>query len=34
MRRKIIDDFKLYYLDDLFGISLIFLRSEANVATF
>ena len=34
MRRKIIDDCCLYYLNDLFGIKLICLRSELNVATF
>ena len=34
MRRQIIDDYWLQYLNDLFGIKLIFLRSELNVATF
>ena len=34
MRRKTIDDYYLLYLNDLFGIKLIFLRSELNVATF
>ena len=34
MCRKIIDDYWLSYLNDLFGIKLIFLRSELNVATF
>ena len=34
MRRKIIDDYCLSYLNDLFGIKLIILRSELNVATF
>ena len=34
MRRKIIDDYRLYLLNDLFGIKLIFLRSELYVATF
>ena len=34
MSRKIIDDCCLQYLNDLFGIKLIFLRSELNVQTF
>ena len=34
MRRKIIDDFCLQYLNDLFGIKLICLRSELNVESF
>ena len=34
MRRKIIDDYCLQYLNDLFGIKLTWLRSELNVATF
>ena len=34
MRRKLIDDSWLQYLNDLFGIKLIILRSELNVATF
>ena len=34
MRRKIIDDYCLYYLNDLFGIKLINLLSELNVAFF
>ena len=34
MRRKIINNYCLYYLNDLFGIKLIILRSELNVATF
>jgi len=33
-RRKITDDFRLFYLNDLFEIKLIILRSELNVATF
>ena len=33
MRRKIIDDYWLSYLNDLFGIKLIILRSELNFAT-
>ena len=32
MRRKIIDDYRLLNLNDLFGIKLIFLRSELYVA--
>ena len=28
------DDYKLQYLNDLFGIKLTFLRSESNIATF
>ena len=32
MRRKIIDDYCLQYLNDLFRIKLIILRSELNVA--
>ena len=31
MRRKIIDDFSLLYLNDLLGIKLIFLRSASNI---
>ena len=31
MRRKIIDDYWLLYLNDYFGIKLIFLRSELNM---
>ena len=34
MCRKIIDDYCLQYLNVLFGIKLICLRSELNVATF
>ena len=34
MRRKIIDDYCLQYLNDLFGIKLICFRSELNVASF
>jgi len=34
MWRKIIDDYKLYYLNDLFEIKLIFLRSKSYVAIF
>ena len=34
MRRKIIDDYCLKYLNDLFGIKLIILRFELNVAAF
>ena len=34
MRRKIIDDYNLKYLNDLFGIKLNILRSKLNVATF
>ena len=34
MRRKIIDDYWLSYLNDLFGIKLIILGSHMNVATF
>ena len=34
MRRKIIDDFWFSYLNDLFGIKLIILQSQLNVATF
>ena len=34
MCRKIIDDYRLEYLNDWFGIKLIFLRSELYVATF
>ena len=33
MRRKIIDDYCLQYLNDLLRIKLIILRSELNVAT-
>ena len=33
MRRKIIDDYRLY-LNDLFEIKLIFLRSKSYVAIF
>ena len=31
MWRKIIDDLRLSYLNDLFEIKLIFLRSKSNV---
>ena len=31
MRGKIIYDYSMYYLNDLFGIKLICLRSELNV---
>ena len=34
MWRKIIDDFRLKYLNDLFEIKLIFLRSKSIVAIF
>jgi len=34
MRRKIIDDYRLQYMNDLFGIKLICVRSELNVASF
>ena len=34
MRRKIIDDYCLQYLNDLFGIKMICLRSELNAASF
>ena len=34
IRRKIIDDYCLSYLNDLFGNKLIILRSELNVANF
>ena len=34
MLQKIIDVYCLWYLNDLFGIKLIILRSELNVATF
>ena len=34
MLRKIIDDYRLKYQDDLFEIKLIFLRSESYIATF
>ena len=34
MRRKIIDDYKLQYLNALFGIKLILLQSESYVAPF
>ena len=34
MRRKRIDDYCLKYLNDLFRIKLICLRSELNVASF
>ena len=34
MRRKIIDDYLLKYLNDLFGIKLIILWFQLNVATF
>ena len=34
MRRKIIDDFRLQYLNDLFELSLIILRYESYIATF
>ena len=31
---KKIDDYRLEYLNDLFGIKLIFLRAKLNIATF
>ena len=34
MGRKIIDEYCLYDLNDLFGIKLICLRTELNFATF
>ena len=34
MWRKIIDDYRLYYLNNLFEIKLIFLRSKSNFAIF
>ena len=34
MHRKITDDYCLEYLNDLFGIKLICLRSELSVASF
>ena len=34
MWRKIIDDYRLYYLNDLFEIKWIFLRSKSYVAIF
>jgi len=34
MLRKIIDDYRLQYLNDLFEIKLIFLRSKSYVAIF
>ena len=34
MWRKIIDDYRLYYLNDLFEMKLIFLRSKSYVAIF
>ena len=34
MRRKLINDYWLKYLNDLFGIKLIILQSELNVPTF
>ena len=34
MWRKIIDDYRLYYLNVLFEIKLIFLRSKSYVAIF
>ena len=34
MRGKIIDDYYLYYLNDLFGIKLICIRSELNLSEF
>ena len=34
MWRKIIDDYRLEYLNDLFKINLIFLRSKLYVAIF
>ena len=33
MWRKIIDDYRLLYLNDLFEIELIFLRSKSYVPT-
>ena len=33
MCRKIIDDYRLLYLNDLFDINLIFLRSKSYVPT-
>ena len=33
MWRKIIDDYRLQYLNDLFDINLIFLRSKSYVPT-
>ena len=34
MWRKIMDDYRLEYLNDLFEIKLIFLRSKSYVAIF
>ena len=34
MWRKIIDDYRLEYLNDLFEIKLIFLRSKSYIAIF
>ena len=34
MWRKIIDDYRLKYLNDLFDINLIFLQSKSYVPTF
>ena len=34
MWRKIIDDYSLYFLNDLFEIKWIFLRSKSYVAIF
>ena len=34
MRQKIIDDYWVEYLNDLFEIKLNFLRSELNIAIF
>ena len=34
MRQKIIDDYRLYYMNDLFEIKLIFLQSESYIAIF
>ena len=34
MRRKIIDGFSFKYVNDLFEIKLIILRSESYIATF
>ena len=34
MWRKITDDYRLKYLNDLFEIKFIFLRSKSYVATF
>ena len=32
MRRKIIDEYRFYYLNELFDIKLIFLRSQSYIA--